>query len=87
MRVDESNYDVLYKATEITGIDYNIIWHDAENIDGYIDSEVLLDIIQDLMCELDNAKEKYEDLKQDLEDNYKPISHYEEYGISESDFH
>lgn len=86
MRVDESNYDALHKASEITGIDYNIIWHDAENIDGYVDSDVLLDIIQDLICELDNEIEKYEELKKDLEDNYKPISHWEEYGISESDF-
>lgn len=49
--------------------------------------EELLGVIEDLGDELEHWKEKYEDLEQDLQDNYKPISHFEEYGISESDFH
>lgn len=49
--------------------------------------EELLGAIEDLGDEIEHWKEKYEDLEQDLQDNYKPISHFEEYGISESDFH
>ena len=46
----------------------------------------LISVIEDLDDEVDNWKEKYEDLEQDLHDNYKPISHSEMYGISDSDF-
>ena len=61
-------------------------------IQKYFDKDLvsvdeLLGTIEDLGDEIEHWKEKYEDLEQNLQDNYKPISHWEQYGISEGDFH
>lgn len=74
MKVNESNYGVLKKVSDTTLVDYEIKWFDAENIDGYIESESLISMLEDLLGELEKEKEKYEDLKNDLESNYRPIS-------------
>ena len=47
----------------------------------------LLAVIEDLDSELENAKMDYEELENNLHDNYKPIGPYEMYGINERDFH
>ena len=47
----------------------------------------LLGVIEDLDGELDEQKEKYEELENKLHDNYEPISPYRMYGINERDFH
>lgn len=86
MRVDVSNFETLKRASEITLTDYNIRWFDAENIEGYIDGEDLLSIIDDLIYEVDRLEEQIEDIKEDIRDNYKPISYAEQVGINDSDF-
>lgn len=88
MRVTPDNYETLKKVSDITLVDYDIKWFDAENIDGYIDSESLLSMIEDLIVEYNHKKEEIEDLHQDIEDNYEPkrIDPYDYYGVSRSDF-
>ena len=86
MKVNESNYETLEKASKITGTDYEIRWFDAENIDGYVDEETMLYIIDDLMCEIDRLQEEIEDMEQDIKDNYRPIPVAEQVGISDGDF-
>lgn len=88
MRVDESNFEILKKASDITGVDYEIRWFDAENIEGYIDSEGLLTIIEDLIVCVHKKEEELEDLEEDIEARYelRKIDPYDEYGISRSDF-
>lgn len=88
MRVTPDNYETLKKASDITLVDYDIKWYDAENFEGNIDSEDLLTIIEDLITEYHKKEEELEDLKQDLEDNYEPkrIDPYDYYGVSRSDF-
>ena len=86
MKVDESNYDILQRASEITSTNYEIKWFDAENIDGHIDAIELVSIIEDLICEVDRLEEEIEDMKQDIQDNYKPIPVAEQVGISDRDF-
>jgi aspartokinase len=44
----------------------------------------LLAMIDDLLLELHNKEEQIEDIKQDIQDNYKRIS--EQVGISDKDF-
>lgn len=73
MKVDESNYSTLSKVSDITFTDYEIRWFDAENINGYIEIDSLLSMVEDLICEVDHWKEKYEDLEQDIKDNYKYV--------------
>lgn len=41
---------------------------------------------QELKNEIEEWKEKYSELEEELKENYKPISKYEFYGISECDF-
>jgi len=80
MIVDESNYETLDKVSKITLTDYEIRWFNAENIDGYIDSYALFSMVEDLLLEIDRLEEKYKDLENDLESNYKPYSKEELYG-------
>lgn len=82
MKIDKSNYDVLNKAQELTSTDYGIIWRDKENIDGYIPTDNLFNIIEDLMCEIGSLNEKIEDLERPKEhDNYDA---YEDYMLERS---
>ena len=47
--------------------------------------EDLLRVLEDLEFELDSLKEEFEDYKQMVADNYKPISAYSMYGVSRND--
>lgn len=46
----------------------------------------LLNLIDELNYELDNLKDEYNNFKDEVEENYKPISQSEQYGISDRDF-
>lgn len=39
----------------------------------YLEQNDVLSIIEDLLVEIDNLEEKYEDLERDMQDNYKHI--------------
>jgi hypothetical protein len=45
----------------------------------------ILRVLEDLEFELDSLKEEFEDYKQMVADNYKPISAYSMYGVSKND--
>jgi hypothetical protein len=45
----------------------------------------ILRVLEDLEFELDSLKEEFEDYKQMVTDNYKPISAYSMYGVSKND--
>jgi hypothetical protein len=74
MRITQDEFDIISKASEITLEDYEIKWTDHDNLECYIDSEDLLVIIQDLICEIEHKEEEIEDIKQDIESNYKPLT-------------
>lgn len=48
--------------------------------------EDLLVVLEELYADKERLEEELEDLRQDIRDNYKPISPYEMYGVSERDF-
>ncbi len=53
-----------------------------------IKDEDMKSIIEDMILEYENLQEEFEDYEKDVEDGvYDKINPYEEYGISESDFH
>ena len=57
----------------------------------FIDKDIitiddLISVIEELDSELDYQREKYYELENNLENNYKPISPYRLYGINEKDF-
>ena len=79
-KLPEKDIEILKKVSEITYTDYEI---DGE----YVPIEKFMFMIEDLLIELDKAEEKYNDLEEQLRENYRPISVAEQYGISERDFY
>ena len=55
---------------------------------GYIHSDNLESMIDDLLYEIHNLQDKVRDLENDIENNYeaKKFDPYEEYGVSRKDF-
>lgn len=47
----------------------------------------LIRVIEDLDNEIDRVKEEFDDYKQMVADNYKPISASSMCGVSENEFH
>lgn len=74
MRVDESNHETLQRAYDITGSINKIYWRDAENIDGYIDTDDVMTLMQDLINEYEYKADEVRDLesKEKQEDEYDP---------------
>ncbi len=72
----------IKKIEEITLTDYEVK-NDLISIDN------LYTALLDLLCEYNVLNEKYNDLENDLNDNYekKNIDLYEEYGVNENDYH
>lgn len=61
-------------------------------IDKYFNKDLvsvgeLVALIEDLDCDIEVLNEQIKDIKQDIEDNYKPISHWEQYGLNPNDYH
>lgn len=46
----------------------------------------LIDLYDDLFSEYEHLEEEFEDFKQNVEENYKPISYEEQIGYNERDF-
>ena len=51
-----------------------------------LEEDYVISILEDLVSNYHILKEKFEDYKKDIEDNYKPISIAEQVGISDRDF-
>ena len=68
LEIDEKLKD---KIEKITSTDYDFKGN-------FLPSESITAIFEDLICEIDRLEEKYEDLEQDMEDNYikRPMSDY-----------
>ena len=79
LRIDEELYE---KITNITGTDY-------EPVGEFLTGDSIIGMLEDLLHEYDVKNEQYEDLKQDIEENYniKAFDPYEEYGLNKKDFH
>lgn len=69
-----------YKGT------YEVFNRLFENKD-LISIDDLISCIEDLDSEVEDWKMKYEELQNDLEDNYRPISQAEQYEVSDRDFY
>ena len=63
----------------------NTLLEDLKDTD-FISIEELFSLAEDLKCERDAWKEKYEDEIEQREEFYKPKNPYEVYGLNESDF-
>lgn len=63
------------------------LWVSRELGKDLISVEDLLVEYENALGEIESLKEQLEDLKQEMKDNYKPISHWEEYGLNQNDYH
>lgn len=57
-----------------------------ENKD-FVSIDDLLTCIENLDSDVEHWKEKYQDLEQDLQENYRPIPYSEQVGVSDKDFY
>lgn len=89
MRIEGNDYKIVEKAEEVTGTTSDIVWLNKEEKSGYWFGESMFSMIEELLMEIDRLKEVNEDLIQDRDENYEPkkFNPYNEYGISEDNFH
>ena len=73
----EDSRNVIEKANKILM---------AKNKDNYTLDD-LIGIIDELTWNYDHLEEEFENYKQMINDNYKPIDPYSMYGVSANDFH
>lgn len=72
-------------------IDYNLK-SDIEEIVNYtinpmtMEEDDIISLLEDLVGKYQILKKEFEDYKQDVEDNYRPIPVAEQVGISNKDF-
>ena len=52
----------------------------------FVSIDQLIGVIEDLDGEVENWKEKYQDLEEDIKENYRPIPYSEQVGVSDRDF-
>ena len=57
------------------------------NNKDFISVDDLLDVIENLDSEVECLKEQIEDIKQDRDDNYRPIPYSEQICVDENMFH
>jgi hypothetical protein len=76
-KLNSDEYELLNRIQNKTLSSYDI----KEDL---IPVENLISVIEDLVYELNNLEERYKDLEEDLETNYKPIPI--DYGLSDRDF-
>lgn len=81
MRIDETNFETLQRAYDITGKTNKIFWRDAENIDGYIDYEDLISLMDALIDEYNYKRDELQDLENyiDKDSEYDPYDTYLDY--------
>lgn len=76
-KLDEIDMEIIKKAEEIISEDYDIE-------DNFIKVEYLVELIEDLLAEIEKLEKKIANIKQDIEDNYKPYTNRELYGDIET---
>ena len=86
MKVDESNFKILDRVSQITATDYEIKWFDAENVDGYIEENSIISMLEDLIAEVGRLNEEKDDMERYYKENWKPIPIKDLCGINDHDF-
>lgn len=80
--------ETYLRVQEETFTEYNNLAVDKEKERVLVDSDTINAMLEDLITELGVMKEKYQDLQDDLNNNYekKEVDYYEEYGLNRNDF-
>ena len=64
--------NIYKKVCEITLTNYEPLFEDNHRV--LLDHYSIESMFEELINEIDNLQEKYDDLEQDMQDNYRPIS-------------
>ena len=89
MKIDRELYE---RVSKLTGTEYEVDYskerynEDGESFVVVYDNYQIESMLSNLICEIDRLEERIEDIKQDIEDNYKRKTVAEQVGISDSDF-
>lgn len=75
LRIDE---DLYKEISDITMTNY-------EKVGDFLPYDSIIPMFEDLLAEIHHLEEKYEDLENDLESNYKPLSRSDYTGDSYDD--
>ena len=81
IKLDIYDLKMLRDIERLTNTDFKI---DDEN---RIETEKLLSVIEELYYSFKHLFEEIEDIKQDRDENYKPIPYKDQVGISDKDFY
>ena len=75
MILDEKDIVAINKAADISDTNYTMYWL-SDKTRSVIEPRELIGIVKDLVYEYNKLKDEYNDLKQDIKDNYtyKPQS-------------
>lgn len=72
-KLNQDNLELIEYLSNATGVNYEL--------EGdMFPMESFIPLLKDLKCQLENDKEKYEDLKENLKNNYRPLTNKELYG-------
>jgi protein subunit release factor A len=90
MRIDDSNFETFDKVQKICGYNYDIVWTDSHNLKGHVDPDVMLDMIEDLICEIHRLQEQLEKksiekLKREIEAKKDEIEEVEKINPNHAD--
>lgn len=90
MRIDDSNFETFDTVQKLCGYNYDIVWTDSHDLKGHVDPDVMLDMIEDLICEIHRLQEQLEKksidkLKREIEAKKDEIKEVEKINPNHAD--
>lgn len=78
-KLSEAYKRIYEHVTDLTLTNY-------EPVGDFIEIDSMWSMIEDLIAEVEHKNDEIDELKQDIQDNYRPIPVAEQYEVSERDF-
>lgn len=76
VELTEQQFELINQADKDTFMKTDMYWLEEKN---FIGVQELFVIIEDLICELHNERQKNEQLENDMKENFVSIKKYEQY--------
>lgn len=78
-KLDRREYETIRDVSDLTFENYELIG-------DLIPADNLMRVIESLLVEYHNLEEEFEDYRQEIEDNYEPVSPSRQVGVYDTDF-
>ena len=85
MKITADSFELIDRAEKLLNTSFMTIY-DEENLEGYIDEYNLSCLVDGLLTKIKRLQIEIEDIEQDRDENYRPVSLAELYDMSDSDF-